>query len=96
MSEHPHSIHHVTLIGEGEYNDFKMCLEQALGYLGGGEHEDGWVIFKTVELAALRELVEAVVLGCDDHLSGWDNPPKEPPDDTTPLFEVRPATREGA
>lgn len=93
---HPHSIHHITLIGEGEYNDFKMCLEQALECLARGEHEDGWVIFETFKLVELRELAEAVVLGCDDHLSGWDNPPKEPPVDTTPLFEVRAATRRGA
>jgi hypothetical protein len=38
-----------------------------LEYLELGEHDGGWVIFKTIDVESIRELAEAVVGGCDDH-----------------------------
>src|SRR5262245_56235891 len=64
----PNSVDHIAVIGLGEYNDLKMCLEQALECLARGEHDGGWVVFETFKLCELHELAQAVVLGCEERL----------------------------
>jgi hypothetical protein len=64
----PNSTDHITVLGLGEYNDLKMCLEQALECLARGEHDSGWVVFETFKLEELYELAQAVVLGCEERL----------------------------
>jgi hypothetical protein len=59
----------VTVISEGVRNDFRMCLQQALEYLEIGETDGGWAICQTIDLEMIRELAEAVVCGCDEHLT---------------------------
>jgi hypothetical protein len=60
----------VTVISEGVRNDLRMCLQQAIECLELGEHDDGWVVCATMDIEMIRELAEAVVCGCDEHLNG--------------------------
>jgi hypothetical protein len=64
----PNSIDHVTVISEGIRNDLKMCLQQALEYLDTGEHDGGWVIFKTINIESVLDLAQTVVDCCCNHL----------------------------
>jgi len=62
------NILNTTVISEGVRNDLRMCLQQALEYLELGEHDSGWAVCQTIDIEMIRELAEAVVCGCDEHL----------------------------
>jgi hypothetical protein len=57
------SVAHDVVISGGVRNDLKTCLRQALEYLELGEHDGGWVVFKTSDIECVLELAEGVV-GC--------------------------------
>ena len=60
-----------VVISEGVRNDLKMCLQQALEYLELGEHDGGWVVFKTSDIECVLELAETVFDCCCKELEKY-------------------------
>lgn len=59
----------VTIISAGVRNDLRMCLQQAIECLELERHDGGWVVCSTIDIETIRELAEAVICGCDEHLN---------------------------